>query len=218
MLSKPSWLVNLLASLNWTILTWHIDIGTPVEAALDWLIAWLNSVIESAVDLWAALEDLKQEALDWLTELEASITGGLDWLWSYIDTWWDTLRLWWEARKAEILGWIEEKWAGLEDWFLTKQDLILGWIEEATTWLSYQIDNLVGRLNEIWDDFLDFWHNILPTLASHLDVQEAINNLLLTWSDLFNTWEALKDSILEFFNDPWAWLYNRFDDFIERFW
>jgi len=132
-----------------------------------------------------------------------------------------------------VTGIIWEWWPIALDYVMTYVDnavgeintLIAGWNDFwTTTWPQWV--SLFDDLKALWGNF---WVNILPNLVSFswlttwwnsklLDINALIDSWIQDLLPFLEGWQEIRDQVFEFFNDPWGWLYNRFDDFIERFW
>ena len=150
----------------------------------------------------------------WLPDLE----GVVDW-WSW---WWvwvgQEIDAWWSGTGTMVQGWIAAAIAELEGAW---EDWLYFWNITWPAWLA-QFETLRAS----WDNF---WAVTLPTLVTFTwlstwwtstmgEVQDLIDSAFTVRDSLWSGWQELRDQVVEFFTDPWAWLYNRFDDFIERFW
>jgi predicted PurR-regulated permease PerM len=190
------WLVNGLLYLDWQIFTWHINVGTAVEAAIDWVLDGLNTVITFVGQLAAWWEEFRQEVIDFFTE----IPKWLNELWQYFLNFADT-----------FAGWISDWWDGIfetvKDWVLTVVDKL----KEIVTDIGDTLERWVTTVE-------NFFTQVLPELAHKLDVLDMIKSFFEPWRDLLNFLSEVAADIGEFFSDPLAWVYNKLDDFFERFW
>lgn len=189
-LNKPGWLESWLSHLNWDILNWHIYVGDAIESAIDWVLDWIDDLATWAAQIAAWWEDFRQEVIDAFNAVVDFINEGIGNLGNIVSTWWDNLSEWWEGIKTTVLD----------------------WIDTAVEWVSDRIDDLAHLVDKIgiwWENFTTV---VLPTLASKFDITAAFDQFMLTWRDLFEGWEAFKDSIFDFFNDPLDWLWDRFTD------
>jgi len=125
-------------------------------------------------------------------------------------------------RLGELWSWfldrISEVKSIIAEWWEAAKDTVLGWISTFVDVVYQLLDDLEASITELSSRWDDFWTITLPTLASHLDVAEAINNLRKEWSDLLDTWSELSEDIKLFFADPLGWLYERLEDFFDRWW
>lgn len=190
MIRKPDWLVSFLNQLHWKIITWDIDIGTPIETTIDWVLEPVNAIAEWVAQAVAWWEEFRQEVVDffnlvreWINQVIAFIDGIKDRIFALIGEWW--------------LGVI---------------DTIKGWIEIARQFVIDLIDILQVTVNRVVTAWDNFWTDILPGLASKLDVSDLINNALLPFRNLLNWFEQVKTDLGEFFANPWEWLWSKFAD------
>jgi len=154
-----------------------------------------------------------REWLEWVLDLLGEILS-----WTYIKS---LIRSWLYGIEAVI------------DWFLSwtywvRQEIADWWSGILPYILDY-IDSVV----EGWEDFVTtwdtFWRTIYPTLVSFdwlgvwwnsrlLDVQDLIHTAILDIEGSLAGWQEVRDSVFEFFADPFQWVYNKLDEFFERFW
>jgi phage-related protein len=195
-ITKPLWLVSFLNALSWDIFTWHIDVGAPIETAADWIIGWINDIADWVQQFWAWAEEFRQEVIDFFTQIPEWINQ----VWQFIQNVWDS-----------IAGIIDNWWSGMVD-------TVQGWVDVAKDFVLGLIDDLKGIVTRVDVALSNFFTVTLPTLASKFDVTEIIKGFLDPFRDVFNFIEMVKGELIKFFNDPWAWLYDKFDEFFERFW
>jgi len=127
------------------------------------------------------------------------------------------------------LDYAEDAWYWVRHAFENVVDIIDDWwaSTQATvkSWISIAVEGLSELLAE-WDTF---WKVTLPNLVSLewlgiwwnsrlIDIQSLIDTAIANLGAGFESWLEIKDSVLEFFNDPYLWIYDRLDEFFERFW
>lgn len=215
---KPSWLRSWLNKLNWDIFGWKVYVGDAIEEAIDWALDWINWAISRAEAAWTragiALSRIIEEAKE-LTRL-----------------------LYREIQK--VLNLIDAWWGDLGEWWLTKVTWLKGLIGAAEDFLEDLIDNVarsLQRLNAAWDDFkrdtlpklIDFswWRGFWGGMYSNIsDWWEPVS------AQLGDSFGAITDGIIselnqfsqklaemgEFFTDPVKWLYDRLENFMDRYW
>jgi len=122
----------------------------------------------------------------------------------------------------DAIEWIRDAWSNIwyeiGVWWSTTYPLILAWIDEAKQYTLSLVDSIasmLGSLQQSWDNFIS---SILPTLASLFSVQSLIDSALTTWFPFYNDLVSLWSEIRAFFTDPLQWLYNKLEEFFERFW
>ena len=195
-LEKPGWLREWLGVLHFSIFTWYVDVGGPIEIAIDWAIGGVNAVISwvNYVVNWI------EQAYDWVRDRVMALVG--PWLDAIISlgntvaTWWDRLGSWWAAQ-----------------W-----DTVSGWIQAALQPLRDLYQGVVNQVNQVWVAVGNFFTVTLPSLASKLDVENYFRSFTLQWRDLFNWWGDRGHDVTSFFTDPLQWVYDRLDEFFARFW
>jgi len=174
----------------------------------------------------------------WVDDAASKIAAILNFdnLYSYFRTYFDyAVNAW---------NWVFNAWNNViaitGDWWNSTQLIVQSWIASAQQFLQTQIngintllasiqasvDNLLSNLptlNEIISWWSNWWGNTLANLGSWwndrlYDVQGLINSAFVERESLWAGWQDFRGKVVEFFTDPWGWLYDRFDDFIERFW
>ena len=190
MISKPSWLVVFLASLQLDILTWHIDIGGPIEGAIDWVLGPINELATWANQVWAWWEEFRQEVLDFVNLVGSRFGELWNYVWTLADTALSQIATWWEATSETVRAWIEAAVALVRD----------------------QVLALWDRVEGVWAWLSEFWTTVLPGLARLVDVQDLINAALLPFRGVLDWVEAFGRQVAEFLESPWDWLWARFGD------
>ena len=239
-MEKPYWLEGALSHLNWDIFTWHIYVGDTIESAIDWVIDWFNTLAEWAAMVGAWWEDFRQEVVDGFNIFREKIALFLDDPISYLINvfadyilpWAEvhvpfiaTLYHWFSTFKAEIELFFE----GPVEYLKTKfNDDILPWAQEhipfiATLYhwftdfraqLELFFESPVDYLKTVFADYILPWaQQTIPFIATlffwYTEFGEKIVNFFTT-----EFW----DDVVKFFNDPVEWVYDRLDEFFERFW
>jgi hypothetical protein len=153
---------------------------------------------------------------DWVVDTTAKIANVLNL---------DSLEAWfvdWRARILTAWNWVLTSLANvtsiIENWWLATRATVQGWISTAT-------EGFAG-LRSQWDNF---WTVTFPTLVSFqwlstwwsgrlVDIDTLVNSRLRVWFPFYDELVSLWSSIRSFFVDPLQWVYDRLDDFFERFW
>lgn len=161
----------------------------------------------------AARFDEFREWLEWAEDEIGEILS-----WSRIK---DKIREWLDGIE-DLIDWFTDWWTHIkqevEDWWGEKATAVKGWIEEATEGLE--------DLLEDWDNF---WDKILPELVNFTwlaewwntrlaEINSLIESVIKTWFPFYNDLVNLWSDIKVFFADPLQWVYNKLDEFFERFW
>lgn len=217
-LEKPGWLRSALDLLNWDILGWKIYVGDTIESSIDWLIDWLNNEIQWITEFYHWAYDFQAEIEEWWLE----IVPRLDELWEWITNLPSKLSSllfdWWNNPANPIREYLATIWTQLDDWWETKAEKVRGLFDDALNWIRYRLEDAeyyINWLRTAWDNF---WTDTLPTLISRIDLMDILEARLEPLIELYNIFVNIKEELFEFFSDPWAWLYGKLDDFIERFW
>ena len=175
----------------------------------DWL-EWARDEIYDILS-WSNIRSLIR---GWLPDIEDLV----DW-W---DRWWvwvgQEIDDWWSSTRLTVRGWIDAAIASLEGGW---EDWVSFWNNTWPQWTEF-----LNNLKAAWDNF---WSVTFPTLVSFTwlttwwnsrltDIQALINTAFTLRESFWAGWQELRDSVLEFFADPLKWLYDRLEDFMDRYW
>lgn len=195
-IEKPPELRDWLREHNYTFLGVNLFIGDWIEIAIDWLLEWINYFISWGEALYAWAVDLRQEVIEWFDKLTADIQDVWSWLSTQISAWWGELALWWADKTTIILGWIDAATQGFS--------------ELKAAWDSFWTQTLPSLINISW--LTSWWRGKLP------DIKSLIDSTLLEW---FPDYNNIRDTLLdvkEFFIDPLKWLYDKLENFMDKWW
>ena len=195
-LKKPPELVSFLNKWNFDVFTFRVYIGDVVENAIDWSLSWINAAWEWAVVAYNWAKAAWDKAISEAAAVAKSVGKDIKKIFDQIDAWGSELADWWRTKKDDV-----------KDWIGVARQFALDRIADVRT--------TAESVSASWSNFKRL---TLPGLASNLDVTDAIKGFQRTWRDLFTFWENWRDSIVKFFEDPLQWLYDRVDEFFERFW
>lgn len=153
---------------------------------------------------------------DWVSDIAAKVVNFLSGseIWDMLATpinyafkaWW-----WIEDAWGTVSGWIDV-------WWENTQLTVETWISTASNALSLLIGNLSTLHNTLRTEWDAFWSYTLPTLLSWSDMTSFVYSTLLAWFPFYNTLVAIWSDIESFFADPSDWIYNKLEDFFERYW
>lgn len=119
-------------------------------------------------------------------------------------------------------NWVRYAWINvlnlIGDWWGSTSCIVLGWIDVAKQWLSDRIEEVKALASKTSSDLSNFFTVTLPQLVGWGELDSIIISYLRTWFPMYNSFCLLWDSIEEFFADPLEWIYNRLEDFFERYW
>jgi hypothetical protein len=184
-------------SWQWDILgLFTIDIGGILLGVIDWFLDRINGVIAWVMD-----------ALD-------NAVAAWNWILAELRREWDEfidLINW-------MLGWMAAWLDRLDTWFQTKIPSIEEIVNTLLTPFGIDLDDIKDWLAQLVATWDNFWTNTLPTLVNRFQVDDLIRTALRPVLDLIAPLVDFTEDIKLFFVDPWQFLYNLLDDFIERFW
>lgn len=125
-------------------------------------------------------------------------------------------------------------------WWSTARLEVQCWIADARLWLQLRLDDFTHLVSDVlswWDDFkdmipsiseillwfADWWAKILSPLTSWwnerlLDIRNLMQSELRDWFPFYDELAGLWNDIKLFFTDPLEWLYDRAEEFFDRFW
>ena len=127
------------------------------------------------------------------------------------------------------LNYAEVAWNWVANAFTNVVSIINDWWITILPYILTYVDNAVEGFTELKAAWDTFWTVTLPNLVSFdwlgiwwlsrlEDVQSLIDTAILNLNVLLEGWQEVRDAVLEFFNDPYQWMYDRLDEFFERFW
>lgn len=175
--------------------SWVRDISSKIAQVLNWNTIW-SSILSYVPNLI--------QIRDWFYSWVNNVLG-------LVDNWWSSVR--WTVQ-----GWIDTAVSGFRDLInqlegsftvvLEAWDSFKGKIptlEEVAAWFG----NWTG---EVFSAIDDWWSGTIG------DVQALISSALIEYEPFWAGWQDWRDQVVEFFTDPLQWLYNKLDEWFERFW
>ncbi len=152
----------------------------------------------------------------WINTLSAKVINILSWntIWSYILSYIPNL----EQVRDWFYYWRDWVLQEITGWWHSTTSTVLGWIDIAKQWSKDWIDWLSIKIDNLQVSWGNFATITLPTLASYTDVNALIRSWLLDYSPFWEGWQDWRGKVTEFFSDPEQWLYDKLDEFFERFW
>lgn len=200
-----------------------------LEIARDWLYdayvevsGWIFPFFYLATPFWWLYNVFK-----WLAEKFVEFDEWLVWAWdrikeilSEIDIWniLSTPIRWAETAWNWIVNSVSNIWTIITDWWGVVSSTVLGWIDTARDWLLDRIDDVKALADKTWSNLTNFFTVTLPQLVGWGELDSIIISTLRTWFPMYNNFCYFWDSIEEFFADPLEWIYNKLEEFFERFW
>lgn len=210
-LEVNSWVYpfNQLATPLWNIYTAFIYL----TAYFSFFNAWVN---DTAIKLTTILSftniashfsyyfNVAAHAWNWIVNAWGNVTPIISSWWSYTSA---TVQSWIDSAKQLLLLLIGE----LELWLIALQ----------AAWDTFK--SMIPSISEILSWFTDWWGWILARiiewggLPASL-IQGMINSTLSDWFPWYDELASLWSNIRDFFTDPLQWVYDKLDEFFERFW
>jgi len=163
----------------------------------------------------------------WLVEGFYDFYQWLDWAADQIDE-----ILSWSNIRSLIRSWLYKIEDAL-DWFLNWTywigQYINDWWSGILPYILSYIDDAVEGLEDFATTWNNFWTNIFPNLVSFawldtwwqsrlLDIDALIEGWLTSFQPFWEGWQEVRDEVTSFFADPLQWVYDKLDEFFERFW
>lgn len=175
----------------------------------NWLVwaAGRIDVILSTWDIWSYFET-------WFTYAQ----DAWSWVYNALYNVWNICNDWWSSAQYTVIGWIQDVQDYASSLFNQAVSLIapledalasvIAWlpsIEEVISWWG----NWTGN---VWATITSWWSGAIG------EVLALINSAFLEREPFWAGWQDWRDSVTEFFSDPLQWLYNKMDEWFERFW
>jgi len=121
-----------------------------------------------------------------------------------------------------VADWVENAWEMITGvinfWWDYMSVEVQGWITNAVLFIGNTIDAVKSRVSELESAWHTFITVTLPSLPSLIVIDDLIASWFKDYEPFWSGWQEWKSQVTEFFTDPGEWLYNKFDDFFERFW
>lgn len=185
---------------------WLAEWFTDFRDWLDWAADRIDEIFS-----WSNIQSMIRS---WLSGIEAAIDWFLSWT-----TW--------------VGQYINDWWVGILPYILTYVDnAVEGLVNLKAIWDNFwtvRWPALLDDLELLRANWSQFWSVTFPTLVSFawlttwwnsrlLDINSLIESWTLTLAPFWAGWQEIRDQVFEFFNDPLKWLYDRVEDFMDRYW
>jgi len=207
--------VDRIFSIVWDISDWFYE---AYRIARDWW--WPFDLLASPLRyisdyFWDLLTPISHLG-DWIEDVVDTLQNILTFsnIWSYFKDWFQ----WAEW----AYDWVRTARSKVDDivntWWSSTQQAVISWVNEAKAYalsLFTNLQSLLGSLQSTWDDFIT---QTLPNLADWTGIQSMINTTLSIWFPFYNELTSLWSEIKKFFVDPLQYIYDKLDEFFERFW
>lgn len=186
---------------------------TDLHYALYELALWFEDLEErvAAVITESTIFQLLQKWLNYAEDAWSWVLNSVQYIGSVVNDWWLSII-------PTVQGWIAIAVEGFDN-------LKVAWDSFwAVTWPEWTSN--ISELRSLWDNF---WTDNFPTLLTFdwlgiwwdsrlQEIDTLIGNTIKDWLPFYDDLVELWDGIVEFFVDPWAWLYDRLEDFMDRYW
>ena len=128
----------------------------------------------------------------------------------------------------------------ISNWWSTAQATVKSWDDAVKSFLQAQlntVNSLLTSLQASWDGFkgkipsidaiiswfTNWWGNVLAQVIAWgaltaLQIQSLVDSAFTLRNGFWEGWQDIRAQVLEFFADPLQWLYDRMDEWFERFW
>jgi len=224
---------------SWFIWATNKLVGAAMDAYNSWLpLDWLGDALNALSTFTSRVAGYLFVASNWYEDTRVRLLELLSWstIQGYIRNWLTGI----EAAVSWFLNWWLRVGQRIDYWWLGVWSTVQDWIDAATQGLdelkaawgnfwSTTLPDILGQLELLRANWRQFWTVTFPTLVDFTrleiwwngkveDIQRLIRGAMADFDDLFTWWADFKEDVVLFFTDPWAWLYNKFDDFFERFW
>lgn len=175
---------------------------------------------------------------DWVNDVAAKAANilSLTQIYSYFSYYFDAALNAWDW----VVNAFGNVWTIVDDWWSSVRYTVLAWVEEAKSYAAALVDNVSYRLSSLqsaWDNFkgmipsiseiiawfANWWAKILANIISWgalpgSVISTLIDSKIRDWFPFYDDLAALWGDIVLFFTDPLQWLYDRAEEFFDRFW
>lgn len=224
---------------SWFIKAANVFLNLALDA-YSWPIVgeWLGDGFAALLDFASECAYYLWKASNWYEDTVDALRDILSWatIKNYIRSWLEGIEsaiAWFSNAFSNVVSIIDAWAAGflstVQDWIAVAtqgfDELKAAWDNFwNVTWPGF-LDQLAG-LTAQWDNF---WSLTFPTLVSFTwlttwwdsriqDISALIDSAFTLRDSLWAGWQDIRDSVLEFFADPLKWLYDRVEDFMDRYW
>ena len=151
---------------------------------------------------------------------------------------------WWFPDLGSVIEWFIGRWnwfiSAVGDWWDETKETVLGWIDIVKQWFLELIDAVAKDLAQLWaklqwffdnlmtlDEIIQWWKDWLGRVAAALirwgfitvlDVGSLIISAFLEREDFWAGWQDMRGMVTDFFADPVDFIFNKIDEFFERYW
>jgi len=119
-------------------------------------------------------------------------------------------------------NWVLNAWNNvvgiIDNWWLVASSQVKDWIGIAGQVFQTLLNALTLSLDSLKAEWTDFTSKILPNLADLVGIAGLIDSTLKVWFPWYDTLVLFITEMGDFFADPLQWIYDKIDEWFERFW
>jgi len=174
---------------------------------------WVDDVAYQLGRFFTEL-DLEKWFSDWAEKILDAwywFLGRWDWFLEAVGDWWATIWPYVEGYVNSAVEGLDELKAAWGSFWHTTWPEWTSWVEDLqAAWDHFWEVTFPNLIN--WDELGTWWQGRLQ------DIDTLVNDKIRTWFPFYDDLVELWGDIREFFTDPLKWVYDRLDEFFERFW
>lgn len=201
----------ILANVFVTMFSWSTNVayacyGTwPLPRLLgDWFYntgSWFWDLYLGCLNLASWYQNLLYNISQFVRAIDipgimSSWINQLNNIWAWFSNWWGqvtgVINTWWSATWYSVTSYV---------------DMV---VNSFRSWADSQLQSISTRLDSVRDS--------MRLKADKEYVDTKVSGLLSSWADLFNFWGSFSGQVIMFFVDPLDFIYNKLEDFFERYW
>lgn len=205
------WIIDRVWQLFWFFLDAYYTVSGWV-----WPFSYLSFPFKGISDTIYSMLPFLYDFKNWVGNATAKLVHILSWdnILSLIQPY-----IQWGLNAWE---WVKNAWSNIwgeiEQWWSYTKTEVLGWIDVAKQYAATLVESAkrgLTTLQQSWDSFAT---SILPNLADWSGVASLIDSTLKSWFPFYDELTYFWNDVKLFFTDPLEWVYNKLDEFFERFW
>lgn len=198
--------------------------GWPLDSIASWFYGLSVFFYDLAWDFY--------EFSRWVNDVQSKVGNFLSWstIWSYILSYVPNLT----QIRDWFYSWVTYVTNTITSWWSAAQSDVKSWIAAAVQPFSTMLAQWSNFWNNLWfqwtqdfnrlkTDWNNFWKVTFPNLLSFdwletwwqsrlLELQGLINTAVRDVAGMAEGWQDMRDNVVEFFNDPVEYIWDRFTD------
>ena len=200
----------------WLVASFFYNLSTTFSA-LAWQFyyfgLWVDATASKLLEIlsWSTIQSY---ITDWFY-LIGDLNTIFFYFWANVT---DVINNWWSSTSLSVLDWINAFSAFLQ----SQIDVVNSWLTNLQlAWDSFK--DKIPSLDLIISWFSNWWGYVLNLVIAWgaltaTQIQSLIDSAFTAYTPFWEGWLDWKDSLIEFIQDPWQWLYDRVEDLFDRFW